>query len=59
MLAGAGVDLSIAIRWGTPSTTTLQASCDGCGHVYVGAKQKSCPRCEAVRGPKLDDKSKS
>ncbi len=56
MLAGAGVDLSIAIRWGNPSSTTLAPSCDGCGHVYQGVKQKNCPRCEAVRGPKLDDK---
>lgn len=56
MLAGAGVDLSIMIRWGTPSTTLLTPSCDECGHIFQTSKQKACPRCEAPRGPKIDDK---
>ncbi len=56
MLAGAGVDLSITIRWGTPSATLLTPSCDECGHLFQVAKQKACPRCEAPRGPKIDDK---
>ncbi len=55
-LASAGVDLTVSIRWGRESATgALAATCEGCGSSFAG-KVKSCGKCGAARGLKLEDK---
>lgn len=56
-LAAAGVELSVSLRWGTESSTELAGHCGGCGASLPASKRvKSCPRCGATRGAKLDEK---
>jgi hypothetical protein len=57
LLAEAGVELSVRIRWGRASSTELAVSCEACGATLPASKRvKSCPRCGAERGPRIDDK---
>lgn len=57
LLAEAGVELSVRIRWGRASSTELAVSCEACGVALPASKRvKSCPRCGAERGPRIDDK---
>lgn len=56
-LAAAGVELTVSLRWGTESTTELATHCGACGASLPASKRvKTCPRCGAARGPKLDEK---
>jgi hypothetical protein len=56
-LAESGVELSVTLRWGTESTTELATYCNGCGASFPASKRvKSCVRCKADRGPKVDEK---
>jgi len=56
-LAASGVDLTVALRWGTESSTELATYCNACGTSFPSSKRvKSCARCGAARGPKLDEK---
>lgn len=50
-LAEAGVDLSVAVRWGREGSGPAK-SCDACGEQFPpSAKVKECGRCGAARGP--------
>jgi DNA repair exonuclease SbcCD ATPase subunit len=56
-LAESGVDLSVSLKWGTESTTELATYCSSCGASFPASKRvKNCARCNAVRGPKVDEK---
>lgn len=56
-LAEAGIDLRASLKWGTESTTELAAYCSKCGASFPASKRvKTCGRCGAERGPKVDEK---
>lgn len=46
--------LSLEFGWERP-TKDLAPLCMECGYAYVGQREKKCPKCEAVRGPKFSD----
>lgn len=46
--------LSIEFAW-ERATQEPALTCGECGHVYVGKRDKECPRCGATRGPKMSD----
>jgi DNA repair exonuclease SbcCD ATPase subunit len=53
-LAQAGVDLSVAVRWGR-ETKGLARNCVACGAPFPpSAKVKECPRCAEPRGPHFE-----
>lgn len=56
-LGEAGIDLRVSLKWGTESTTELATYCNKCGASFPASKRvKTCGRCNAERGPKIDEK---
>lgn len=53
MLAGAGVPLTVGLRWSREGTGAA-SHCVDCGSPYPASRKvKECARCGAQRGPKL------
>lgn len=53
MLADAGIDLSVSIRWSREGKG-LASVCETCGSAFpASARVKECARCREPRGPKL------
>ncbi len=56
MLSNAGIDLAVAVQW-TREGQGLARACDSCGASFpASAKVKACTRCNAPRGPQLQNK---
>lgn len=55
-LRDAGVELSVRASWARP-TQQLADACDQCGEPFPRTtRAKQCERCEAPRGPKMDER---
>lgn len=56
LLSRAGIDLSVKFRWDR-ETGSLATACDVCGAPFPSSTRvKECGRCDAVRGPKVDER---
>lgn len=56
LLTRAGIDLSVKFRWDR-ETGSLATTCDVCGAPYpASTRVKECSRCQAPRGPKIDER---
>lgn len=56
LLSRAGIGLSIRFRWDR-ETGSLATTCDVCGAPFpASTRVKECARCDAPRGPKIDER---
>jgi DNA repair exonuclease SbcCD ATPase subunit len=56
LLLRAGIGLSIRFRWDR-ETGSLATTCDVCGAPFpASTRVKECARCDAPRGPKIDER---
>jgi DNA repair exonuclease SbcCD ATPase subunit len=56
ILEEASSELRASIRWGYESPTALAPACGQCGSGFAAtSRAKTCPRCGAKRGPKVEE----